>query len=93
MLLSDGRRMTQLCVLSHGIEVTAKFQIIVLCGCSSLKKLLIWSSCFQVLVLLRGGRSLSSDSLELLFIPRQTLRLLLFLGCFLRLLLDDSEIL
>ena len=82
MLLSDGRRMSQLRVLSHGIEVAAKFQIIVLCGCSSLKKLLISTNRFLGFVMLRGGRSLCSDPLELPIIPGQKLRLLLLLGSF-----------
>ena len=75
MLLSDGRRMTQLCVLSHGIEVTAKFQIIVLSDYGSLKNLLISPRRFL-------GRSLRPDPLRLPIIPGQNLRLLLFLGSF-----------
>ena len=93
MMLGDGRRVTQLCVLSHGIEVAAKFQIIVLCGCSGLKKLLISTNRFLGFLMLRGGRSLCSDPLELPIIPGQKLRLLLLLGSFLRLLLGDNEFL
>ena len=93
MMLSDGRRMTQLCILSHGIEVTAKLQIIALRGCSNLKQLLIHSCRFLSFKLLRRGRSLRADPLRLLFIPGQKLRLLLFLGSLLGLLLGDDKFL